>query len=102
MAGVPKDLLEEIKKLEAMFTIDTAKLKEITDRFQSELERGMSCNPPQLWHCPNFCVAGLSKEGGTIVSRPCPRTFLLPRPAWQRQPLTAVSGPDPNFVDRVT
>lgn len=41
MAAVPKDLLEEIQKLEVMFTIPTAKLKEITERFVSELEKGV-------------------------------------------------------------
>lgn len=40
MADVPKDLLEEIKRLEELFTVDTAKLKEITERFIKELERG--------------------------------------------------------------
>lgn len=47
---VPKDLLKEIKRLEELFTVDTAKLKQITDHFVNELEKG------------------LSKEGGTIVS----------------------------------
>lgn len=40
MADVPKDLLAEITKLEDMFTIDTAKLKQITTHFVSELEKG--------------------------------------------------------------
>lgn len=40
MADVPKDLLQEIKKLEQYFTIDTPKLKEITERFHSELTKG--------------------------------------------------------------
>lgn len=42
MADVPKDLLQEIKKLEEAFTVDTATLKKITDHFVSELEKGMS------------------------------------------------------------
>lgn len=37
---VPKDLLKEIKHLEQLFTIDTPKLKEITERFVHELEKG--------------------------------------------------------------
>lgn len=41
MADVPKDLLQEIKKLEEAFTVDTATLKKITDHFVSELEKGM-------------------------------------------------------------
>lgn len=46
----PKDLVKEIKDLEEMFTVDTAKLKQITNHFVGELERG------------------LSVEGGDIVS----------------------------------
>jgi hexokinase len=40
MADVPKDLLQEIKKLEEMFTVPAEKLKEITKHFISELEKG--------------------------------------------------------------
>ena len=40
MADVPKDLLQEIKRLEDLFTVDGAKLKEITNHFVKELEKG--------------------------------------------------------------
>lgn len=40
MADVPKDLLQEIKRLEDMFTVPKAKLKEITAHFVKELEKG--------------------------------------------------------------
>ena len=40
MADIPKDLLEEIKELERLFTVDQAKLKQITERFVKELEKG--------------------------------------------------------------
>ncbi|MCJ1363356.1 hexokinase A [Acarospora aff. strigata] len=40
MADIPKDLLEQIKELERLFTVDQAKLKEITERFVKELEKG--------------------------------------------------------------
>lgn len=40
MADVPKDLLQEIKRLEELFTVDTKALKAITDHFISELEKG--------------------------------------------------------------
>ena len=40
MADVPKDLLDQIKELENIFTVDQAKLKEITDHFVKELEKG--------------------------------------------------------------
>ena len=45
MADVPKDLLEEIKELERLFTVDKAMLKKITDHFVKELEKG---SPPRL------------------------------------------------------
>lgn len=48
-ADMPTDLKGQIDKLEEMFLVPTAKLKEVSDHFVSELERG------------------LSKEGGTIV-----------------------------------
>ena len=38
----PKDLVKEIAELEKHFTVDTAKLKEITDHFEKELTKGMS------------------------------------------------------------
>lgn len=41
MADVPKDLMQEIKRLEELFTVDTTKLKAITDHFVKELEKGM-------------------------------------------------------------
>lgn len=37
----PKDLVKEIKQLEEYFTVDTAKLKEITEQFEKELTKGM-------------------------------------------------------------
>lgn len=40
MADVPKDLLQEIKRLEDLFTVPQAKLKEITKHFVSELAKG--------------------------------------------------------------
>src|SRR3569833_2285046 len=41
MADVPKDLLAEIQTQEKMITVETAKLKEITDRYVGELEKGL-------------------------------------------------------------
>lgn len=40
-ADLPKDLLNEVRKLEEIFTVDTAKLKEITNHFVNELAKGM-------------------------------------------------------------
>lgn len=42
MVDVPKDLLEQIKELERLFTVDQAKLKEVTNHFVKELEKGKS------------------------------------------------------------
>lgn len=52
MADVPRDLLEQIAHLDSIFTVDAAKLKQITDHFVKELEKG------------------LSKEGGSIPMIP--------------------------------
>ncbi|KAF4123989.1 hexokinase [Geosmithia morbida] len=41
-ADIPKGLLEQIRHLEDLFTIDTQKLKVITDHFISELAKGLS------------------------------------------------------------
>ena len=40
MADVPKDLMQEITRLEELFTVDTARLKLITEHFVSELTKG--------------------------------------------------------------
>ena len=44
MADVPKDLLDEIQKLEDLFIVDGNKLKQVTDQFVSELRRGLEQN----------------------------------------------------------
>lgn len=41
MHDVPKDLMKHIKELENQFTVDTATMHEIVERFQSELEKGV-------------------------------------------------------------
>lgn len=41
MADVPKDLVEQIKRLEELFVVPTEKLKEISDHFVKELEKGL-------------------------------------------------------------
>ncbi|OAX85502.1 hypothetical protein ACJ72_00134 [Emergomyces africanus] len=42
MADMPKDMLEQLKTLEELFTVDQAKLKQIVDHFVKELEKGES------------------------------------------------------------
>lgn len=44
MTDVPKDLLDQINRLEDLFIVDGQKLKEVTNHFVSELERGLSQN----------------------------------------------------------
>jgi hexokinase len=41
MADVPQNLIEEISNLERQFTLDTEKLKQITDHFVKELQKGL-------------------------------------------------------------
>ena len=50
MADVPKDLLEQMKHLEEIFTVPRERLDKIVTKFVKELEKG------------------LAKEGSTIVS----------------------------------
>lgn len=40
MADVPQDLLEQIRELERIFTVDQKNLKDITDHFVKELTKG--------------------------------------------------------------
>lgn len=40
MADVPKNLSEQITKLQQQFSVPAEKLKEITDHFVKELEKG--------------------------------------------------------------
>lgn len=42
LADAPKDLINEIKHLEELLTIDKVKLKEITSHFVNELAKGES------------------------------------------------------------
>jgi hexokinase len=41
MADLPKDLLNQITRLEELFDVPTEKLKEVTEQFISELKRGL-------------------------------------------------------------
>ncbi|EEH38094.2 hexokinase [Paracoccidioides lutzii Pb01] len=42
MAEMPTELLDQLKTLEELFTVDQAKLKKIVDHFIKELEKGLS------------------------------------------------------------
>ncbi len=65
MTAVPKDLLQEIKRLEEMFIVPTAQLKQITTHFVSELEKGKYIISAEL--ITSNIKTGLSVEGGSIV-----------------------------------
>ena len=39
---MPKDLLDQIRELEDLFTVDSTKLKQVVDHFIKELEKGLS------------------------------------------------------------
>ncbi|RYP80330.1 hypothetical protein DL770_006277 [Monosporascus sp. CRB-9-2] len=84
MADVPKDLLEEIKKLEDLFTVDTAKLKQITKHFVSELDKGLSVeggsipmNPTWVMEFPDGYETGtfLALDMGGTNLRVCEITL---------------------------
>lgn len=69
MADVPKYLLDQIKELERLFTVDQAKLKEVTNHFVKELEKGKFWLHPVLLINTALTVSlGLSVQGGSIVS----------------------------------
>jgi len=64
MADVPKDLLEAIADLEKLFIVDQDKLKQITDHFITELQKG------------------LDKEGSNIPMNP---TWVMGYPTGDEQ-----------------
>ncbi|KAK0273729.1 hexokinase [Friedmanniomyces endolithicus] len=69
MADVPKDLLQEIKRLEDLFTVDTAKLKAIVDHFISELAKGLSVEGGSIPMNPTWCMGfPTGNETGTFLA----------------------------------
>lgn len=73
MANIPRDLSEEIRRLEGLFTVDVPKLKAITKHFASELTKGeLSSLAAIIMYFKSH--SGLSVEGGNIV-----RERLTPR-----------------------
>lgn len=69
MADVPDDLLEQIKYLENVFTVDQAKLKEVTNHFVKELEKGLSVEGGSIPMNPTW-VMGFpdGHETGTFLA----------------------------------
>jgi hexokinase len=56
MADMPKDLKEQIDKLEEMFVVPTDKLKHIADHFVGELEKGLSEKGGSIVSCSSPCA----------------------------------------------
>ncbi|KAH7075055.1 hexokinase [Paraphoma chrysanthemicola] len=54
---MPSDLKTQIEKLEDIFVVPTAKLKEISDHFVSELQRGLSKEGGTIPMIPTWCMA---------------------------------------------
>lgn len=69
MADVPKNLLEEIHKLEEVFTVDAAKLKQITDHFVTELAKGLTEEGGDIPMNPTWCMGfPTGNETGTYLA----------------------------------
>ncbi len=69
MADVPKNLLEAITDLEKLFIVDQAKLKQITEKFVSELERGLEHEGENIPMNATWCMAfPTGDETGTYLA----------------------------------
>ncbi|KAF2088535.1 hxk, hexokinase [Saccharata proteae CBS 121410] len=69
MADIPKDLMDQIKKLEETFTVDTKKLKEITNHFMNELAKGLSKEGGSIPMNPTWCMSfPTGNETGTFLA----------------------------------
>ncbi|KFZ15242.1 hypothetical protein V501_02811 [Pseudogymnoascus sp. VKM F-4519 (FW-2642)] len=53
---LPKDLAQEVKRLEGMFTVPQEKLKEITDHFVKELAKGLTVEGGSIPMNPTWCM----------------------------------------------
>ncbi|TVY48992.1 Hexokinase [Lachnellula occidentalis] len=69
MADVPKDLLQQIERLEKLFTVDTTTLKKITDHFVAELKKGLSVEGGSIPMNPTWCMGfPTGDETGTFLA----------------------------------
>ncbi|KAK5078440.1 hexokinase [Lithohypha guttulata] len=83
MADVPQDILSEIASLERLFTVDTEKLKEITEQFIDELHQGLKgegnipMNPTWVMNFPDGEETGsfLALDMGGTNLRVCEITL---------------------------
>lgn len=85
MADVPQDIVSEIATLERLFTLDTAKLKEITEQFIVELKQGLTeeggnipMNPTWVMNAPDGEETGryLALDMGGTNLRVCEVTLV--------------------------
>jgi hypothetical protein len=58
MTDVPKDLKEQLARLEELFVVPKEKLKQITDRFVSELAKGLSVEGGDIVSTPQGIISG--------------------------------------------
>jgi hexokinase len=69
MADVPKSLLEAIGDLENLFIVDQAKLKQITDHFVGELQRGLDKDGANIPMNPTWVMGyPTGDEQGTFLA----------------------------------
>lgn len=69
MADLPHDLMQEIKRLEDLFVVDTNKLKAISDHFVSELEKGLTKEGGDIPMNPTWCMGfPTGYETGTFLA----------------------------------
>lgn len=69
MADIPHDLMQEIKRLEDLFVVDTTKLKEISNHFVSELEKGLTEEGGDIPMNPTWCMGfPTGYETGTFLA----------------------------------
>lgn len=69
---IPKELFEQIKFLEDLFTVEPKKLKEITDHFITELDKGMNSYLMYLISEANSCKVSALREEALYGTPPTP------------------------------
>lgn len=68
-ADVPKDLMQQIERLEELFTVDTENLKKITEHFNSELTKGLTEEGGDIPMNPTWCMSmPTGYEQGTYLA----------------------------------
>ena len=69
MANIPKNLLEAIQDLERLFVVDTQKLKEVTEQFVKELQRGLDHEGENIPMNATWCMGfPTGDETGTFLA----------------------------------